>query len=107
MLADFGAKSPLPSDSTGLARSALFLPSGSDTISLEVTSLLRFWQADTTAPTAAFITVGALERRDTTRIFEAGEAGSFTTLRFFSSRTPAFRPGLRLTYIPRVKFGTP
>ena len=107
VLTDLGAKSALPPDSTGLARSALFVPTGGDTIRLEVTSLLRFWQADTTAATAAFITLGALERRDSTRITEAGEAGSFTTIRFFSSRTAAFRPGLRLTYVPRVKFGTP
>ncbi len=105
--ADVGAKSPLPADTIGEARSALFVPVGGDTVRLEVTSLMRLWQADTIAVNSAFISLVALERRDSTRITEAGEAGTFTSLQFFSSRTPAYRPGLRLTYVPRVKFGTP
>jgi hypothetical protein len=104
---DVGAKSPLPPDSTGQAQSSFFVPTGGDSLRLEVTSLLRFWQADTTAVTAAFVTLIALERRDSLRTVDAGEAGTFTTMRFFSSRSPAFRPGLRLTYVPRTKFGTP
>lgn len=107
LAADLGLKSPLPPDTTGQAQSSLFVPTGGDSVRLEVTSLLRFWQADTTAVTAAFVTLIALTRRDSTRINEAGEAGTFTTMRFFSSRTPAFRPGLRLTFVPRIKFGTP
>jgi hypothetical protein len=102
---DVGAKSPLALDTIG-ARSPLFLPSGNDTVRVEVTTLLRYWQLDTTAAPAAFVRLIALDRSDTTRI-DGLEGTTLTTLRFFSSRTPAFQPTLRVTYVPRIKFGAP
>jgi len=35
------------------------------------------------------------------------EAASFTEIRFYSSRAPAFRPALHVTYVKRFPFGTP
>lgn len=101
---DIGAKSPIPLD-TIFTRSPLFVPSGSDTIRLEVTTLFRYWQFDTTAVTAAFVGLFALDRRDSLEI-TGSEGATFTALRLFSSRGPVI-PGLRLTYVPRVKFGAP
>lgn len=105
LAADLGAKSPVPLD-TIVTSSPLFVPNGSDTMRIEVTTLLRFWQIDTTAATAAYAELFALDRRDTTQVF-GSEGATLTTLRVFSSRTPAFRPALRLTYVPRIKFGVP
>lgn len=105
LAADFGAKSPVPLDTIG-AQGPLFVPNGSDTLRVEVTTLLQFWQFDTTAVTSTFVGLVALDRRDTTRA-DGFEGATLTTLRVFSSRTPAFQPTLRLTYVPRIKFGAP
>ncbi len=103
--ADLGAKSPIAVDTIG-SSSPLFVPQGSDTVRIEVTTLLRFWQFDTTAVTAAYLRLLTLDRRDSTRV-DGNEGATFTTLRLFSSRTPGFQPALRLTYVPRIKFGAP
>ena len=100
---DFGAKSPVPLD-TITAASSLFVPKAGDTLRIEVATLLRFWQIDTTAATSAFAGLFALDRRDSSRI-NGFEGATLTTLRVFSTRTAAFRPALRLTYVPRIKFG--
>ncbi len=101
-IVDFGAKSPLaqpnplvPADSTAIA--VAVVPTGvTDTINVEVTQMLRFWQADTVAP-HTLVLMEAQSR----------EGGSFASLRLFSSRVAGFRPVLHITYIPRYAFGTP
>jgi hypothetical protein len=59
-----------------------------------MTNLIRVWALDTTA-TTAFV-LGQLP-----------EAATYTQLRFYSTRTPAFRPALHVTYVRRFPFGTP
>jgi hypothetical protein len=101
-IADFGAKSPLaqpnpllPADSTAI--NVAVVPTGvTDTVNVEITQMIRFWQADTAAP-HTLVLMEAQSR----------EGGSFASLRLFSSRVPAFRPVLHITYIPRYAFGTP
>jgi hypothetical protein len=44
---------------------------------------------------------------DTTGRLSSFEGATFTTLRFYSSRTAAFRPMIRLTYVPRINLGAP
>jgi hypothetical protein len=105
LAADLGAKSPLTLD-TVYATSPLFVPNGSDTLRIEMTTLMRLWQSDTTAAPAAFAGLFALDRRNASRL-DGPEGGTLTALRFFSSRTPGFRPALRLTYVPRIKLGAP
>ena len=39
--------------------------------------------------------------------FDLEEASTLAALRFYSSRSAAFRPSIRLTYVPRVNFGAP
>jgi hypothetical protein len=101
--ADLGAKSPLPLDTVSAA-TALFVPSTSDTLRIEATTLLRYWQFDTTAAPAAFLGLFTLDRGSRA---DRQEGSTLTVLRFFSSRTPGLRPALRLTYVPRIKFGAP
>jgi hypothetical protein len=103
--ADLGAKSPIAND-TLAPESALFGPGLSDTIQIEVTSLLRFWQFDTTSATTVYLRLLALDRVDSLNL-DGSEGSTFTALRLYSSRTPAFRPALRLTFIRRFKFGEP
>ncbi len=103
--ADLGAKSP-PANDTLAPKSAPFGPGLADTVRIEVTSLLRFWQFDTTAATAVYLRLLALDRVDSTR-FGGVEGSTFTALRLYSSRTPAFRPALHLTFVRRFKFGKP
>jgi len=103
--ADLGLKSPIGVD-TFAANSVLLRPGASDTIRIEVTKLLRAWQLDTTAATAAYLRLLALDRRDSTSL-TGTEGTTLTALRLYSSRTPAFRPGLHVTYVPRFKFGVP
>jgi hypothetical protein len=103
--ADLGAKSPIAND-TLAPKSALFGPGLADTVQIEVTSLLRFWQLDTTSATAVYLRLLALDRVDSTHL-DGSEGSTFTALRLYSSRTPAFRPALRLTFVRRFKFGEP
>ena len=105
LAADFGAKSPIAPD-TIAPQSALLVPGTIDTVRIEVTTLFRFWQADTAATTAAFLQLLALDRINSS--FVGGtEGATLTRLRLYSSRTPAFRPALRLTFVPRFPFGVP
>jgi hypothetical protein len=105
LAADLGAKSPIAND-TIAPKSALFGPGLADTVRIEVTSLLRFWQFDTTAATAVYLRLLALDRADSTRL-DGSEGSTLTALRLYSSRTPAFRPALLLTFVRRFKFGEP
>jgi hypothetical protein len=105
LAADLGAKSPIAND-TIAPKSALFGPGFADTVRIEVTSLLRFWQFDTTSATAVYLRLLALDRADSTRL-DGSEGSTLTALRLYSSRTPAFRPALLLTFVRRFKFGEP
>lgn len=106
--ADLGAKSPAVNDTTTEGHSAVFFGAPPDTVAIEVTNLLRRWQVDTLAPTTLSVQLLALDRNPTIAD-SAGrfspEGATFSTLRFFSSRTRARRPALRLTYVPRLTFG--
>ncbi len=88
---DLGAKSPL--DPTVAGTRVIHLGSP-DTVNLEITNLVRAWSLDTTMTTA--LVLG-----------QVPEAASYTEIRFYSSRTPAFRPGLHVTYVKRFRFGNP
>ncbi|HET8712309.1 MAG TPA: hypothetical protein VFM23_01345 [Gemmatimonadales bacterium] len=91
LLTDLGAKSPM---STEVAGSVRIHPGVVDTVKIELTDLVRSWSIDTSL-TTAFI------------LGHSPEAASFTEIRFFSSRTPAFRPALHVTYVKRFPFGEP
>lgn len=91
LLTDLGGKSPM---STEVAGSVRIHPGVVDTVRIELTDLVRSWAIDTTL-TTAFI------------LGHSPEASSFTEIRFFSSRTPAFRPALHVTYVKRFPFGEP
>jgi hypothetical protein len=90
LAADLGAKSPLSS----LAGSRIIHIGSPDTVTIELTNLVRGWSLDTTLTTA--LVLG-----------QVPEAASYTEVRFYSSRAPEFRPGLRVTYVKRFRFGNP
>jgi len=93
VLTDLGAKSPL--STSPLLNGSTFIHIGSpDTVHVEITNLVRAWSLDTTMATA-FI------------LGQVPEATSYAEIRFYSSRAPAFRPGLRVTYVKRFRFGGP
>jgi hypothetical protein len=93
VLTDLGAKSPLSAST--LLNGSTFIHIGSpDTVHVEITNLVRAWSLDTTMATA-FI------------LGQVPEATSYAEIRFYSSRAPAFRPGLRVTYVKRFRFGGP
>lgn len=88
---DVGAKSPLTLGFTGLA---MIHPQTTDTVRMELTDLVRSWALDTTLTTAFMLG-------------QVPEAASYTEIRFYSSRAPAFRPALHVTYVKRFPFGLP
>src|SRR5207245_1827889 len=63
--ADLGAKSPIGTDTFGVNSIALGA-GASDTVRLEVTSLLRLWQTDTTIAPAMYLQLFSLDRDSTT-----------------------------------------
>ena len=93
VLADLGAKSPLGTTSSLFGSTFIHMRSP-DTVNIEITNLVRAWSLDTTMVTA-FI------------LGQVPEAASYTEIRFYSSRTPTFRPALHLTYVKRFRFGEP
>jgi hypothetical protein len=93
VLSDLGGKSPL-SPATQLFGSAIAHPGSTDTIRIELTDMFRVWALDTSLANAFFL--GAQP-----------EAASYGEIRFYSSRTPAFRPALHVTYVRRFPFGEP
>ena len=115
VFADFGLKSPLDADTAIQGTSALFAGSPTDTVRIELTPLFRAWVSDTTLPTSVVVRLLALRRFmqstsglvDTTGRASSLEGATFTTLRFYASRTRAFRPVIKLTYVPRIKLGAP
>ena len=96
--ADLGGKSPLAGPSfpgDGSYFGAAYVHPGSlDTVTVDITDMLRRWQADTAAPTALFL------RADP-------EGGVLGEMRFAPSGAAALRPALLVTYVPRFPFGVP
>ena len=93
VIADLGAKSPL-NPNTVFDGGKRIEMNTADTVRIELTNLIRAWAFDTTAATALML--GQLP-----------EASSFSQIRFYSTRTPAFKPTLHVTYVRRYAFGTP
>ena len=90
---DLGAKSPLSLNTTFYGFKTIHL-NVADTVRMELTDLIRAWALDTTATTALML-------------LQSAEASTYTQIRFYSTRTPAFRPTLHVTYVRRYAFGTP
>jgi hypothetical protein len=93
VLTDIGAKSPLSTVTAFMGRSTIHIGSP-DTVRIELTDLVRSWALDTSATTSFFLG-------------QVPEAATYAEIRFYSSRTPAFRPALHVTYIKRFPFGSP
>jgi len=94
VLTDIGAKSPLSTNASFFGLTTVHL-NVADTVRIEMTSLIRTWaRADTTA-----VTTFVLQQRP--------EGASYAQIRFYSTRAPAFRPALHITYVRRYAFGTP
>lgn len=93
ILTDLGAKSPI-SPATVFYGRATIRPGSADTVRIELSDLIRAWALDTSATTALMLD-------------QLPEAAAYTEIRFSSSRTPAFRPALHVTYVKRFPFGTP
>ncbi|MEX2157473.1 MAG: hypothetical protein WD773_11630 [Gemmatimonadales bacterium] len=93
VLTDLGAKSPI-SPAAAFYGGATIRIGSADTVRIELSDLIRAWALDTSATTAFMLD-------------QLPEAASYTEIRFYSSRTPAFRPALHVTYVKRFPFGTP
>ena len=96
---DIGSKSP-----PGSTTSSTMIHIGStDTVRLEVTALVHGWSLDTTQVT----TILLRQEIPIRGLPETGwpEAASYAQARFYSSRAPAFRPALHVTYVHRFAFG--
>ena len=94
LAADFGPKSPLEylvNDSI-VARLGFFPVGSSDTLRLDVTTLVRAWVADSTVPRA--LVVRAIP-----------EGGSIAEVRFGSVTSGLDRPRLQVTFAPPVTLG--
>ncbi|HKE91623.1 MAG TPA: hypothetical protein VKB45_14920 [Gemmatimonadales bacterium] len=114
VFADLGLKSPIDADTAIQGTSRVYDGNPTDTVRIELTPLFRAFVADTTVPTSVFVRLMALRRTvqtatsgDSTGRGFSLEGATFTTLRFYSSRTAAFRPVIKLTYVPRIKLGAP
>ncbi|HEV2671533.1 MAG TPA: hypothetical protein VGU74_10590 [Gemmatimonadales bacterium] len=91
VLADVGAKSPV----TGvLTFKTIIHLNSADTVRMELTDLVRNWALDTTQTRSVMLG-------------QVPEAASYPEIHFYSSRAPAFRPALHITYVKRYPFGTP
>ncbi len=93
VLADFGAKSPLALDVTRTDTTIIHVDS-LNSVEIEVTNLLQFWQRDTTQAT-------------TLAVRAKYEGADFAEVRFYPSSAVAYRPALHVTYVPRFPFGKP
>jgi hypothetical protein len=101
--ADFGAKSPL----SGVTPDSATVRIGvTDTVSIELTKILRLWQSDSTVPRALVLRQRSLVPITSSQV-DLREGASFSEIRFYSSRAAAFSPALHLTYVPRYPFGAP
>lgn len=93
VVADLGPKSPLLTNSA-LFGSTIIRIGSTDTVRIEVTNMIRTWAFDTSAVTT-FV------------LGQVPEAANYTEIRFYSTRAPAFRPALHVTYVRRFPFGAP
>jgi len=93
VFADFGAKSPIVFDVTRTDTTVIHVDS-TDTIQIEITNLLKFWQTDTTLATTIVLKAKY-------------EAQALPEIRFYPSAAAAYRPAVRITYVPRFPFGKP
>lgn len=104
VLSDFGAKSPLAgplfSGDSSHASVARVRIGSADTVTFELTQMLRLWAADTTAPTAFML-------RQSTASGRFVEGATFAEIRFRPSSDSVYRPALHVTYMPRFRFGVP
>jgi hypothetical protein len=106
VVSDLGAKSPLASpqfigDSSHVAFALIHIGS-TDTVRIEVTSMVALWAADTTLASTFM-----LQRITDPRSLFLSEGTSLAEIRFRPSSDPAFRPALHVTYIPRFRFEVP
>ena len=94
LLADLGAKSPVTTDVRFIASDTLAVGSA-DTVRLDVTSIVRLWQAASERPEAMFLSL-------------LPEAASFTRPVFGSTRSGTVGgPRLRITYLKPFPFENP
>ena len=93
VLGDLGAKSPIIS--TGTTIGLFELESGiTDTVSVDITRLVRLWQTDEGLPQMVFLAL-------------APEAASFTRSIFNSTRSGAGAPRIHLTFYQTFPFEVP
>jgi hypothetical protein len=93
VIGDLGAKSPIITSGSSIG--LLEIDSGtSDTVSIDITRLVRFWQSDDGIPPMVFLAL-------------APEAASFTRAVFRSTRSAAGAPRIRLTYYQTFPFEVP
>jgi hypothetical protein len=93
VIADLGAKSPLSTNAQFFGSKVIHL-NVADTLRMELTDLVRSWALDSTLASALMLG-------------QAPEAASYTQVRFYSTRAPAFRPTLHITFVRRYAFGAP
>lgn len=87
---DFGAKSPVEPLSLGTLTLAA---NSTDTLHVEITQVVQFWQAGLLRPPAVFLSVSP-------------EVETFSRAVFGSTRSGA-PPRIRLNYLPRFPFSSP
>jgi hypothetical protein len=92
VLSDQGAKSPLV---PLLATSTALTVGSTDSVTLEVVTLVRTWQVPDNPPAQAFF------------LSLQPEASSFTRPVFASTRSPSGAPRLRITYVVPLEFQEP
>jgi hypothetical protein len=93
VIADLGAKSPLSTNRDFFGTQVIHL-NVADTLRMELTDLVRSWALDSTLASALMLG-------------QAPEGASYTQIRFYSTRSPAFRPTLHITFVRRYAFGAP
>lgn len=94
LLADLGAKSPVTTDARFISSDTLAVGSA-DTVRLDMTPIVRVWQAATERPEAVFLSL-------------LPEAASFSRPVFGSTRSGSVGPPrLRITYSKPFPFETP
>jgi hypothetical protein len=94
LLADLGAKSPVTNEENFISADTLAVGSA-DTVRLDMTPIVRLWQATTERPEAVFLSL-------------LPEAASFTRPVFGSTRSGTVGPPrLRITYLKPFPFESP